>query len=76
MTEEQEPREPIYYMSDIERLWKQYKNKRVIRVLRGGKWEIIEVDGHGVPAITGTRAESKDVKDIMDFPEFIRQQNG
>lgn len=60
----------------VDALWKQYKSKRVIRVLKAGKWEIIEVNGHGVPAITGTRAESKDLKDIMDFPEFMRQQNG
>jgi len=65
------PKDKIFTLSEITDLWSEYSAGKVLRVMRGGKWEFIPMNGKGIPRIEGTRAEVVDLKKIMPFPKFL-----
>ena len=60
-------------LKQIERLWKEYDNKTVLRVMKEGKLSTIPLEGKGIPRITATQAKVVKLKDVMTFPEYVRQ---
>ena len=59
----------------IEQAWKQYEEMQVLRALKNGRWEIVQVlSGGGIPHINGVKAEVSAIKDILTFPEFLKDE--
>lgn len=57
----------------IRPLWDEYNKARVLSVLKDGKWKHLPlVNGVTPPAhIDGTRAETRSLKAVMGFPEYL-----
>ena len=63
-----------YTLKDIETLWKGYQGEMVLRVLKDGKWQTMQIlKGKGIPRITATQAKVVKLKDVMDFPEYLKR---
>jgi len=63
-----------YTLKKIEILWKKYNSKKILRRLRGGEWEFMELKGKGIPQLdNATRAEIVSIKKELSFPEFIER---
>jgi len=63
-----------YTIQQIKDAWDDYDNKRVLRFLKAGKWETIELNGQALPRIQATRAEQRKLSDVMGFPEFLEEK--
>lgn len=62
----------VWTINQINEAWKEYAGKKVIKVLRNGKWEIEPVKG-GLPSnIRGVRAEVVFLKSIVSFPQYLQ----
>jgi len=63
-----------YTLKDIEALWKGYDCETVLRILKEGKWQTMQIlKGKGIPRIAATRAKVVKVKDVMSFPEYLKR---
>ena len=62
-----------YTLKDIEVAWKKYESESVLRVMKEGKWKTIPLKGRGIPRITATQAKVAKLKDIISFPEYLKQ---
>ena len=63
----------IFTINQIEEAWKRYCNMQVLRVLKNGQWRIKILNGQGIPRVDATRAEVKTMRDVYDFPEYLRK---
>ena len=61
-----------YTLKDIETLWKDYETKKVLRVLKDGKWETIPLKGTGIPHVAATQAKVVKIMDVMSFPKYLK----
>jgi hypothetical protein len=59
-------------LEEIKAAWEKYKNHKVMRVLKNGKWEIALPTNHGL--IDGTKAQRVYIKEIMEFPEYLEKR--
>lgn len=59
-----------YTMAQIKETWAQYKIEKCLFVLKGGEWKMQENKRGN---IDGTRAEIRDVRTMMGFPEYLEQ---
>ncbi len=57
-----------YTITEIRTAWSAYKDARALYVLRAGKWELQNTTSG---RIEGTRAEFRDVRSMMGFPEYL-----
>lgn len=62
-----------YTFEDIEAAWKQYDEARAVQVLKDGKWKTLPAKTV-IDHIDGTSARMKYVKDILDFPDYLRDE--
>ena len=72
--------EPIYTQPQIEEAWAEYKEKRVTRVLKDGKWTVHDfaVNSLTLPHYLAgaTRSELVKLKTIMSFPKYLKKHYG
>ena len=61
-----------FSIHDIEAAWKEYTTVQVLRILRQGKWHTEVMDGRPRGNFDGTQAKIQFMKDVMDFPEYMR----
>jgi hypothetical protein len=63
-----------YSLTDIDALWKAYTSKKVLRIRKGGKFSVQELNGKGVPRLDGaTSAEVIDLHKEISFPNFVKK---
>jgi hypothetical protein len=60
----------------IRMYWNEYNSARVLSILKAGQWTHTPlIDGHRPPNhIDGTRAETRTLKSVMGFPEFLEMK--
>jgi hypothetical protein len=62
-----------FTIAEIEVIHKEYDSERVLEILKDGKWGVQESDSV-VRNIEGTAARTRFVKDVMDFPKYLRDK--
>lgn len=65
-------KEKSYTMTEIDKLWHQYKKITGIRFLKEGKWHY-NYSNRSLGLIDATRAEIIRLKDYISFPEYLRR---
>lgn len=62
-----------FKLDQIKKAWAEYRTKKVLRVLKNGKWESRPVV-MALKHVDGVRAQVVLIKDTMSFPEYLEQQ--
>lgn len=62
-----------YTINQIEKHWAKYEKARVMKVMRGGKTELVEMKGAGIPRLQATRASIVNLSTVISFPEYLRK---
>jgi hypothetical protein len=63
-----------YTFSEIEKHWTDYKAKKALKVLTGGKWMLIYPPRlNAAGGLEGTRAESVKLNQVVSFPTYLRK---
>lgn len=63
--------EKSFTISEIETLYKAYKAKTGLRILKNGTW-VYKFDVKSLKNIDGVRAESVQLSSVMPFPKYLR----
>lgn len=60
-------------LDQIDALWGLYVSAKVLKVLEQGEWKYRKIE-EGMRHIAGTKAEVVKLKDVISFPEYVRQK--
>jgi hypothetical protein len=60
-----------FTVDDIEKIWKAYNEKNVLRALKDGKWTTI---ANEVDRVDATSVKMEALPDVMEFPEYLRKE--
>ena len=64
----------VFTQKQVKDAWREYKRGKVVQYLVAGKWKTVQLDGHGLPQHIGaTRAQYRNLCDIVDFPGYLEQ---
>lgn len=64
-----------FTLSDIKTAWKSYQEAKCLCVLKNGAWgKRVLKSIERIGKIEGTRAEVRDLKSIMGFPEYMEKE--
>lgn len=67
----------VFTLAEIEDHWQDYKTKKALKVLTGGKWMLIYPPRlNTAGGLEGTRAESVKLNQVVSFPTYLRKYAG
>ena len=58
-------------LDQIKEAWAEYGSKTVLKILKDGKWKMVEMPKGGLKNISATKASVVKIKDVMSFPKFL-----
>lgn len=61
-----------FTFAELRTYWKDYETRKVLRVLKNGKWENRPA-GFGMKPIDSTRAELLPLKQVKTFIEYLEE---
>lgn len=64
----------VFTPNQIKEAWKDYKSRRVMKVLKQGKWQYHELNGKGLPHVEGVKASVVTMSDVLEFPTFLEKE--